>query len=227
MLPASGRTPADERVTGGVTLVDLDGDGDLDLVASGTNGLRAFRNDGGRFADVTAAMLGRGATAPATAVLAGDYDNDGDADLAVLRPDGISLLRRQPAGFTDVTAAAGLGPVPGGPRTAAWLDVDHDGDLDLFVASSVDGAPATRLFRNNGNGRFGDITTEAGLAVATGIVAIVPTDFDNRRDIDLLLVPAAAPPLLFRNLRDGTFRDVAADVGLALDRPRRWRRSAT
>ena len=47
----------------------------------------------------------------------------------------------------------------------------------------------------------------------------MPTDFDNRRDIDLLLIPAAAPPLLFRNLRDGTFRDVAADVGLALDRP--------
>ena len=158
-------------------------------------------------------------------MLAGDYDNDGDADLAVLRPTGVSLLRRNRGRVHRRHGAAGARALPGGPRTAAWLDVDHDGDLDLFVASGVDGAPATRLFRNNGNGRFTDITTEAGLAVARGIAAVVPTDFDNRRDIDLLLIPAAAPPLLFRNLRDGTFRDVAADVGLAT-RPAgaRWRR---
>jgi hypothetical protein len=196
-------------------MFDLDGDGDLDLVESGVSGMRAFRNGAGRLADVTAGLLGSAATGPTTAVLAGDYDNDGDTDLAVLRPTGVSLLRRNPsAGFTDVTAAAELGAGPSGARSAAWLDVDHDGDLDLFVASGVDGAPATRLYRNNGNGRFTDITTEAGLATTRGIAAVVPTDFDNRRDIDVLLIPVAAPPLLFKNLRDGSFRDVAADVGL-------------
>jgi len=49
----------------------------------------------------------------------------------------------------------------------------------------------------------------------THAVAIVPTDFDNRRDVDLLIVNRDAPPLLFQNLRDGTFRDVAAEAGLA------------
>src|SRR5207249_11715244 len=44
--------------------------------------------------------------------------------------------------------------------------------------------------------------------------AIIPTDFDNRRDVDLFLLPSSDPPRLFRNLRDGTFRDVAKDVGL-------------
>ena len=43
----------------------------------------------------------------------------------------------------------------------------------------------------------------------------MPTDFDNRRDIDLLIVNGDAPPVLLQNLRDGTFRDVAAEVGLA------------
>ena len=122
-----------------------------------------------RFTDVTAEMLGNTASGPATAVVAGDYDNDGHADLAVLRPGGLILLRRDPAaGFTDVTAAAGLGSLTD-PRSAAWLDADHDGDLDLFVARGAagpDGAPATRLLRNNGTGRFTDITTESGLALA-------------------------------------------------------------
>ncbi len=207
-----------DRDAGSVATFDLDGDGNLDLAESGAAGVRLFRNAGGRFADVTADMLGTAAGGPATAVLAGDYDNDGQADLAVLRPGGIRLLRRDPAsGFTDVTASAGLGSLTENPRSAAWLDADHDGDLDLLVAAGAEGSPATRLFRNNGTGRFADITTESGLASATSVLAIVPTDYDNRRDIDVLLVRADAPPILFRNLRDGTFRDVAADVGLRLD----------
>ena len=72
-----------------------------------------------------------------------------------------------------------------------------------------------RLLRNNGNGTFTDTTADARLQIATHAIAIVPTDFDNRRDIDLLVVNRGGPPMLFQNLRDGTFRDVAADVGLA------------
>jgi len=213
----SGRTPAaTDRDAGSVAMSDLDGDGDLDLIESSVGGVRLLRNDGRRFADATA-ELGSAASGAATAALPGDYDNDGDADLAVLRRGGISLLRRDPtAGFTDVTAAAELGPT-NNPRSAAWLDADHDGDLDLFAAGGTDDAAATRLFRNNGTGRFTEIATVSGLAVARTVLAIVPTDYDNRRDIDLLLVPATGAALLFRNLRDGSFRDVAAEVGLEVD----------
>ena len=77
---------------GGLTLADLDGDGDADLVDAGAAGLKLYRNDGGKF---TAMPLDAALTAPATAAIAGDYDNDGDADLLVLRASGITLLRQE------------------------------------------------------------------------------------------------------------------------------------
>ena len=70
------------------------------------------------------------------------------------------------------------------------------------------------LIRNNGDGTFTDITVEAKIAIAAHAVAIVPTDFDNHRDVDLLVVRHDAAPILLKNLRDGSFSDVAAAVGL-------------
>lgn len=227
---------------GAVTPIDIDRDGHLDLFISTADGERLLRNDGhGTFADVTAAS-GLGRVPPGSVpvgAIAADVDNDGAPDLFVLRYGTSSLYRNDGGGrFTDVTVRAGLSdraPLPGVlPGAAAFVDVDHDGDLDLVIAGLVDFdatrlrgsktpllfpqefAPAPlRLWRNNGNGTFTDITREAGLLGATHALAIVPTDFDNRRDVDLLVVNHDAPPRLFQNLRDGTFRNVAVEVGLA------------
>ena len=83
------------------------------------------------------------------------------------------------ARWRDVTASVRLPPIRPS-TTAAWADVDHDGDLDI-----VTGAP--QLVRNNGNGSFADATDDARLTAAPAAVAIVPTDYDNRRDLDLLV----------------------------------------
>jgi Flp pilus assembly protein TadD len=196
---------------GGVSLADLDADGDLDLIDASANGLRLYRNDAGRFSPL---KLDPSVGGAAEGAAAGDADNDGDADLLVLRSSGISLLRQEPKQvFVDATAAAGLGSVPGGARAAAWLDADHDGDLDLLVGGA---STTTRLFRNNGKAAFEDVTATA-LPGVPAITAVVPTDYDNRRDIDLLLVRPSSPPALYRNMRDGTFKDVARDVGLVFD----------
>jgi Flp pilus assembly protein TadD len=220
---------------GCLALADVDRDGDLDLFAASSTEQRLFRNDGGEtWTDITSAS---GLIAPADDVpigcVAGDYDNDGHIDLFVVRY-GVSSLYRNAAGrFSDVTKLAGIAPYPFLPGAAALVDCDHDGDLDVVIAGLADleasrrGAteraltfpgdfvPAPiRLLRNNGNGTFTDKTVDARLQVATRAIAIVPTDFDNRRDIDLVVVNRGGPPLLFQNLRDGTFRDIAADVGL-------------
>jgi tetratricopeptide (TPR) repeat protein len=208
--------PADEAIapdrTGGVTLHDYDRDGDLDLLVGHVDGIRLLRNDDGRFRDVTAeAGLD---DVPARAVLAGDVDNDGAADLLLLLPDrGVALYRQSPPGRFSRLATDGL-EYPHPASTAAWLDADHDGDVDLFVGGAT-AASAGRLFRNNGNLTFTDITASAGIMAPGPLGAAVATDYDNRRDIDLLVGPADRGPILLRNLRDGTFENVAGSVGLA------------
>jgi tetratricopeptide (TPR) repeat protein len=209
--PAAGPTEATPP-GGSVTLADLDGDGDLDLIEADALGLRLYRNDRGRF---TAMPVGAQLPGPPVGVVAGDCDNDGDADLLVLRASGVSLLRQEAKGrFVDATSAAGLAGFTAAARTAAWLDADHDGDLDLLIGGA---AGATRLYRNSGKATFEDITAAAGLQGLPALAAVVPTDYDNRRDIDMLLVPASGSPALYRNMRDGTFKNVAADVGLMLE----------
>jgi len=201
-----------------IVLFDYDGDGDLDIFdASGSQ--RLLRNDGGKFTDVTAGSgLSISGSEYGFAAVAGDYDNDGRPDLFVARfaEKRFVLYHNDGNGhFSDRTKEAGL-EVPmlkGSPyRSAAFVDVDHDGDLDLFIAG-----PTNILFRNNGNGTFTDITEAAKVSAPNSFSsssAIIPTDFDNRRDVDLFLLPQGDPPRLFRNLRDGTFRDVAKEAGL-------------
>lgn len=235
LTEAGGRELA-AALGGGSTPVDVDGDGDLDLVVVSRAGQRLLRqDDGGVWTDATA---GSGLeTAPpgsvGIGVVSADYDNDGAADLFVLRYGTSSLYRNDGKGhFSDTTRAAGIAPYRALPSAVAFVDVDHDGDVDLLIAGladleatrregsrertfPADFAPAPlQLLRNNQNGTFTNVTRESGLERGGHAVAIAPTDYDNHRDVDLLVVYSDAPPALFANQRDGTFRDVAADSGL-------------
>ncbi|HKC63756.1 MAG TPA: FG-GAP-like repeat-containing protein, partial [Pyrinomonadaceae bacterium] len=222
----------------GATLLDYDGDGDLDLlnVTSGTP--RLYRNDSGKFVDVTdkSGALGAKQSSFAVGAIAGDYDNDGKTDVLILRNGGISLYHNDGGGkFSDATAAAGIPQYPYLSVSAAFVDVDHDGDLDIFIAGYADTSkqkidavnspddlpPAPNmLLRNDGNGKFTDITVTAKVNSSGHAVAIVPTDFDNHRDIDLLVVNYGKAPDLYSNQRDGSFRNVAREVGL--DKEGKW-----
>ncbi len=224
---------------GGITLIDFDTDGDLDLFLASADGQQLVRNDGPEMWTVVTGASGLG-NPPSDAVPIGaitaDYDNDRAPDLFVLRYGGSSLYRNDGSGgFIDVTTTVGLPAYPFLPGAAAFVDVDHDGDVDLLIAGLADitetrlraaggglvfpreFSPAPlQLLRNNQNGTFTDITRDAGIEGASHAIAVVPTDFDNRRDVDLLIVNRDGPSRLLANLRDGTFIDVAAEVGLAV-----------
>ena len=203
----SGRTPRKhqpETMVAGVALVDVDGDGWLDLYA--VNGARMpgldksgpphwnrlFRNDGkGGFRDVTeaAGVAGRGYD---LGVATGDYDNDGDADLFVAGLRRNTLFRNRGDGtFEDVTEAAGLArPDPKYGTlwavAAAFADFDRDGRLDLFVSNYVVWDPAKEPVCGNPKA----------------------PDYCHPRQYEAL------PNSLFRNNGDGTFADVSAPSGI-------------
>jgi tetratricopeptide (TPR) repeat protein len=226
---------------GDVTLFDYDGDGDLDLFEVSHDSQKLYRNDNGKFVDVTnAAGLSKvDSKSVGLRAVAGDYDNDSKPDLFVLRYGVSSLYHNDGSGkFSEVTAKAEIPAYANLALSVALADVDHDGDLDIFIAGFADltktnspdkankpleipddfaNAP-NLLLRNNGNGKFTDISKDAKVADAAGhAIAIVPTDFNNRRDIDLLVVNRNSAPTLYSNLRDYTFRNVAADVGLKVE----------
>jgi Tfp pilus assembly protein PilF len=227
---------------GDIALFDFDGDGDLDLIEVASGSQRLLRNDGGKFTDVTeqSGDLAKDSDGVAMAVVAGDVDNDGRPDLFVLRYGKSSLYHNDSSGhFSEVTVAAKIPDYKYLSTSIAFVDYDHDGDLDLFIGGGEDVTAAIKtenslnkhppnflytisfsspaapgmLLRNNGDGTFTDQTEAAHLAAATGMSGVIPTDFDNRRDVDLLST-GGAPVALWRNMRDGTFKNVAAGTGL-------------
>jgi tetratricopeptide (TPR) repeat protein len=222
------------RFAAGTVLLDMENDGDLDLArVNRAGGITIYRNDRGRYSALVASGdLAKVSSTNTTAVVAGDLDNDGLSDLFVVGLEKLSIFRNVGGGrFVDVSDNAKLPIYPFLAVSCALVDVDHDGDLDIFIAGFADPnkpavngryAPARNLLlRNNGDGTFTDISASAQISTESrNSVAVVPTDFDNRRDVDLMVLNYDSPPNLFRNLRNGSFEDVATRVGLG--RKGRW-----
>ena len=197
-----------------------------------------YRNEGGwTFSDVTekAGVAGKGFSFGCSAA---DYDDDGDVDLYVLAYGPNELYRNNGDGtFTDVSEASGLAD-PRWSVNAAWLDYDRDGDLDVFVANYLEydegrfrsfyaaaGYPGplsyngttSALYRNDGGGRFSDVTKAAGLWRPGGrAMSAVAADLNDDGLADLYVANDAMENDYFENQGDGTFREKGLLLGLAL-----------
>jgi len=196
-----------------------------------------YRNNGdGTFTDVTA-QAGVGGKGFGMGVTVGDYDNDGFEDLYVTNWNSSLLYHNNGHGtFTDVTAKAGVENPHFGVGTA-WLDYDRDGKLDLYVGNylqfdpdakmryfTADAFPgpldyegtADRLFHNNGDGTFSDVSQKAGIANPAGRAMGVTTgDYDNDGWPDVYVANDTMESYLYHNNHDGTFKNVAPDVNTA------------
>ncbi|MDP3767686.1 MAG: FG-GAP-like repeat-containing protein [Dehalococcoidia bacterium] len=168
-----------------------------------------------RFTDVTdEAGLSDHGTVP-TALAMGDYDGDGEDNLFVSVSSrdtrrSVARLYNVHGGFVvDVTASAGLS-LPAGAAYATFADFDNDGWLDLFA---IGGDGRGYLLRNDGSGKFDDVTTSARVGDVGGARKALFVDLDHDGDLDLLLV-GGATNRLYRNNLDGTFTEVAGSAGL-------------
>ena len=207
----------------GTAVFDMDGNGYLDVVISSVHaGCSLYRNNGdGTFTDVTVGS-GLEDTASVFAISVGDYNNDGLDDLYVTRMgfyDGESLLFRNNGDgtFTNVTKEAGVenwGPA----FTSQWVDYDCDGHLDLFVTANHSrffGTPVrNRLFHNNGDGTFSDVTERTGITSDYPFVGATWGDYNNDGYPDLFLSSTLGRSQLFRNNGDGTFTNVSREAGV-------------
>lgn len=206
-----------------------------------------YHNNGdGTFTDVTEKAgldkdfgYGQGVTVA-------DYNNDGWPDLYLTAYGGNHLLKNNGDGtFTDVTqeaSLADLAPELPWPLSAAWGDYDNDGHLDLFVChyarwsmaldkpyAGPDGKMAydrpqvydpshDRLYHNNGDGTFTNVSEKAGLLKLWGkSMSAVWLDYDDDGWMDLFITNDSMPNFLLHNNRDGTFTDKAIVAGVGLD----------
>jgi hypothetical protein len=207
----------------GTAVLDYNNDGLLDLVVTAAHaGCSLYRNNGdGTFTDVTV-KSGLDKCINGFVIIAGDYDNDGFQDLFVTRQGfyygDCGLYHNNGDGtFTNVTEQAGV--ASWGPAyTASWVDYDCDGHLDLFIAYNLGGmfdrALQNRLFHNNGDGTFTDVTEKSGLQSVFTTIGSCWGDYNNDGYPDLFLSSGLGRPQLFRNNGDGTFTDVSLEAGI-------------
>ncbi|HEX9736272.1 MAG TPA: CRTAC1 family protein [Thermoanaerobaculia bacterium] len=227
-----------ESIGAGGALFDYDGDGDLDIYLVNGRANRLYRQDAGTFRDVTAVSgLGDGGYGMGVAV--GDVDGDGDSDVYVTNygPDAL-YVNRGDGTFVEATRAAGVDN-PAWGASAAFFDMEGDGDLDLYVTNylafdpaAVCTDPAGRrdycgpagadgvadvLYRNDGHGRFTDVSRAAGVARVGKGLGVVAADLDGDALVDVYVANDGEPNFLWINQGDGTFVNRAVEMGAAVN----------
>jgi enediyne biosynthesis protein E4 len=231
---------------GWMDILLVDGSTVEDYRASKCHPPRLYHNNhDGTFTDVSA-KSGLNFCGWGYGVAIGDYDNDGWEDIYITGFHGSALYHNNHDGtFTDVTAKAGVANAGRWGTSAAFGDYDNDGNLDLYVANYVDvdmnnlpkfgnglfcqyrGIPVNcgprglkgardRLYHNNGDGTFTDVTEKLGIDTQSYYgLGVLWLDYDKDGCLDLYVANDSSPSLLYHNDCKGGFTEVGAESGVA------------
>lgn len=214
--------------------------------------LALYQNDGsGQFRNVTQ-ETGLSVSFYGMGVATGDYDGDGRTDIFISAVGKSRLFHNTDNGFEEVADAAGVaGQDSDWGTSCGWFDYDRDGDLDLFVCQYVEwsrafdlaqnfqligggraygrpqqfGGTFSRLYQNQGNGRFQDVSKVAGVQIANAdtrvavgkSLGVAFADFDHDGWLDIVVANDTVANFLFHNQQDGTFKEVGYIAGIAYD----------
>ncbi|MGA8043606.1 MAG: CRTAC1 family protein [Terracidiphilus sp.] len=209
-----------------------------------------YHNNGdGTFTDVTAKAGVGGEGHYGQGVAVGDFDNDGYPDLYVTGYGSAILYHNNGDGtLTDVTTKAGVADSGNWSTSAGWFDFDKDGWLDLVVTNYLDWSPQnnlwcgerapgyraycnpnnykgqkTKLYRNNHDGTFTDVSDKSGVGAAESKgMGVVLADLNNDGWTDIAIANDTWPNFYFENHRDGTFTDESLLSGLAASEDGRY-----
>jgi hypothetical protein len=204
--------------------------------------LQLYRNNrNGTFTDVTHAAGLDTTEIYGMGVAVGDYNNDGFPDILITGVGQNRLFHNTGKGtFADVTRSSGLGGRTAMSTSALWFDYDRDGRLDLFVCNyvkwsqehdvfcSLDGKHKSYctpeayrgetcwLFHNRGDGTFEDVTASSGIFDSSSkSLGVAMLDYDQDGWPDLVVANDTQPNKLYRNNRNGTFKEVGVETGIA------------
>ena len=197
----------------GVSLIDYDNDGNLDLYLPPAGIL--FQNTGGRFTSVRQFQIAAQDILSPHAVAFADLNKDGTQDFLFQTSNRIGLFRVDASGSWGASTLIPYEQAETETGVLHLVDYDHDGDLDLFTGGAT-------LYRNNGDGTFANVgeqtfvTTKADAASAGhGIPAeALSADFDDDGDIDIFVTHRGMGCTLYDNLRQGRLRSVTNETGI-------------
>ena len=197
---------------------DYDRDGNVDLLITnqGTGWNELFHNNGnGSFSKVTSGA-GLGSYRYSSGAAFFDYDNDGYLDIIIIRGNrdqNYSNLLYHNNGngtFTEMGSAAGVA-TPGDGIGVAIGDYNNDGYLDIYITEEWQ---PNRLYRNNGNGTFTNVASQAGVADNGRNVGCTFGDFNNDGYLDIYETTYGGSNRLYRNNGNGTFSEVGSFAGV-------------
>jgi tetratricopeptide (TPR) repeat protein len=205
---------ASQQLGSGACFLDYDNDGKIDILLAddgSQGGVSLYHNLGnGKFEDVTR-KAGIDPNVHGMGCTAGDYDNDGWTDIVLSRNDDVLLFHNEKNGKFRETASDANVLANNLNKGLTFIDYDHDGDLDLLITRSGDKAEWGDMFRNNGDGKFTNVTKDLGLEElgSSGGEGAIGTDYNNDRAVDILvpglgLAPDVGPAIL-ENPREGKF----------------------
>ena len=205
-------------------MADLDGDGLLDLVAinAGMENQIYRQVTPGTFTNASAAWGFVPDTKHHMVGLIADFDNDGDEDLYVanggfVKTEKNQVLRNDLSStglFTDVSAQSLAGDIASQNFGATTQDFDNDGDLDIFLTTSSQASTCVVL-SNKGNNAYNEVTLSVGVVQLGVFMHCDSGDFDDDGWPDVAVGNLVGNNLLYRNLGNGNFVDLAGSIGVS------------